>query len=157
MTRPQTRKYMQLLHLLRVTQNNHIATLGTERDWEVWSPFWTADAQIKFGSSVTNGGRKWILKEHWEDEMAALSHQESILWALRAGEFLSTLPFSYSEKLFSSALATESRSWTCFYLLLYPFHISWALNTNRWWEHCHKRKENRNSEKKLQVCHSSYH
>lgn len=42
--------------------------------------------------------------------MAALSHQESILWALHAGEFLSTLPFSYSEKLFSSDLATESRS-----------------------------------------------
>lgn len=43
-------------------------------------------------------------------EMAALSQQESLLWALHAEVFLSTSRFSYSQKLFSSTLVTESRN-----------------------------------------------
>lgn len=124
---------------------HHRDTPGSEGGWEVWSPFRTAYAQINFGSSITTGKRKWILG----GKTAAVSQQESLLWPLGAGEFLSTSPFSHSQKLFSSTLLTESRNWTYFYSPFSSSHILWAPTTSRWREQCHKRKESRISKGNL--------
>ena len=41
-------------------------------------------------------------------ETAALSQKGPLLWAFHAGEFVSTSPFGYSQKLYSSTPTTKS-------------------------------------------------
>lgn len=134
---------------------NHLHT----RQWGGWGSTVSTLISLcsdKYGTSVPNGKRKWILEEYWRRRVNGSSFRlwESLLCSLCAREFLSTSPFRYSQK------SINPRDWIqelSLFLNSISFFILWAPSTKRWWAYRHKRTENRNSDRSLQVCHSPHY